>query len=199
MNPTLLKFVGFIRKRPSDKTISLMRIITWLIIICVIYFARNIYELDIPFYGEHLNAQTEVYIEYGLLLFGVWCIALGLFKNACLFKKEIFTKMQIAFWVILILLGGPIMDPDTRAITESAWPEINSEESVAVTTLWWEVESVGWTDLTLGWATASMKPAHNPSWILVILGLLPIALGLTGKWIPSTCLRYGQKVNKVRV
>ena len=88
------------------------------------------------------------------------------------------------------MIGGPLLDPDTRAVTQ--WEE--SEAQVAVTTEA-EVTELGAQNAE----KISVQAAHNFSWILILLGLVPIFSGITGKGTYTHCLKFREKIKTIRV
>lgn len=171
MNPKILKFAQMLAKRPSDTTISILRISIGLILIAIFYIARANYALDLPFDWE----KYETYIEYGLLIFGIFPLIAGL-TRFCWMKHKTLKKLQITLGIILIIIGGPIMDP-----VQVANQPVQEE------------------NIELGADITIPEAPHNPGWVVVLLGLIPLFMGITGKGTYSHCIKYKEKITKIRV
>lgn len=100
MNPKILKLAAILAKRPSNGTISVLRIAVGLALVAIFYLTRDNYALDLPFDWE----KHEVYIEYGLLIFGIVPVLAGI-TRICWMKHKTLRILQITLGLVLIIIG----------------------------------------------------------------------------------------------
>lgn len=190
MNPLLLKIAKFMAQRPKDRTIRLFHILMGLIIMEILWIAQDRSFLDIPFMGIQAP-HREKYIEYGLFVLGIIPLFKGLLPF-CLVKHGTLRIAQILLGILLILVGGPIMDPAVKAPTPKPDPAPTTQSAptwVPVTTT--SVFKIDfWTEKV---------PSSHPGALLVLLGTLWILVWATGKGTTEKCLRYKEVVKKIRV
>ena len=160
------KFIQFMQKRPTDKTI-----LVWRVIFGLIYIALMSYNLI------YLNkAIDDVYLEFSLLwmweitpwvrmdaweimifkyiLTWMWIIPIIMgITNMCIFRKKYVRFAQIFFWIFLFYIAWIIVD------------------------------------------TASL----DFDFIIWFMWLLPLLAWITGKCITTKCMKYWEKIIKIRV
>lgn len=178
MNPTLIKLAQFVARRPKDSTIRLMHIITGLLIIALLWWSQDRSVIDVPFMGVQ-SPETEQIIEYALLILAAFFIIRGII-TACVVKHAFLRWTQAIHGLLLIIVGGPMMDPLVRNIIT---PETTTTGGFQIDTTVAPIVEMSW----------------HPGIFLVLLGLLWIIMGITGKGTMSKCIRYGEVVKKIRV
>lgn len=176
MNPLLLKIAKVMAQRPQDRTIRIFHIVSWLVIIELLWYADARSILDIPFMGT-LDAAQEKNIHLGLMVIGLILVLRGLIPW-CLLKHKTLRIFQATIGLLLILIGGPIMDPIVREIPA---PQKKDAQGLTI--------DVGPT----------YKKSSHPGIIFILLWALWFFIGLTGKWTTEKCLRYKEVVKKIRV
>lgn len=127
MNPFLLKIAKFMAQRPKDSTIQMFHIVSGLVIIELLWYSQDHSILDIPFIGAQ-SAATEKTIEMWLLVVGLIPLLKGLMPW-CLIKHKTLRISQSILGLLLIIIGGPIMDP---IITKISAPEKKAENGFQI-------------------------------------------------------------------
>lgn len=178
MNPTLIKLAQFVARRPKDSTIRLIHIVSWIIIIALLWWSQERSVIDVPFMGAQ-STGTEQTIEYALLILSVFFIIRGA-VSYCVVKHKLLRWIQALHGLALIIVGGPMMDPFVRNIIT---PQ-------TITTGGFQIDTTIAPIVEMSW---------HPGIFLVLLGLFWIFVGITGKWTTSKCIRYGEVVKKIRV
>lgn len=142
------------KKRPSDKTILLSRILFWLIISGGLYY-NLIYlnkGLETNYFWVEVSESTILYIKYFFI--ALWIIPLILWiTNLCMFKSKFVRIIQIIFGILLFYVSAKIQESPTLDI-----------------------------DVLIGF-----------------MWLFPLFAWITGKCITTKCLKYWQKIEKIRV
>ncbi|MDD3302007.1 MAG: DUF2892 domain-containing protein [Candidatus Gracilibacteria bacterium] len=150
----MMGLINLLRKRPSDKTILISRIVFGLLLSGSLYY--NLISLgkglDPNFFWVDVSESTVTIIKYVFISLGLVPILLGV-TNLCLFKSKYVRIIQIVFGVVLFYISHKIQESPTLDI-----------------------------DVLIG-----------------LMGLFPLIAGITGKCITSKCLKYGQKIEKIRV
>ena len=150
----MMWFINFIRKRPSDTTIRVWRIIFWLLLASTAYY-NLIYQndaMETSFWGINISEQTALILKYVLIAMALIPVLVSII-NHCVAKAKYIRIAQIIFWIVLFIYAWLVKDT----------PDLDFDV------------------------------------LLVFLGFLPLIAGITGKCIPKPCLRYGEKVTKIRV
>jgi uncharacterized membrane protein YwzB len=173
MHPLILKFAQFVARRPSDKTIRLMHIITGLLIIAILWWAQDRSVIDIPFYKEE-PVDVSKKIEFILMILAFFFITRGL-VTVCIFKHKWLRITQAIHGLALIIVGGPMMDPIMTTVAS----DTNNAFNIA--------------------AGSVTQASWHPGVFLVLLGIFWILVGLTGKGTTEKCIRFGELVKKIRV
>ncbi len=123
MNPFLLKMAKFMAQRPKDSTIRMFHIVSGLVIIELLWYADSRSILDIPFL-DVLSPLQEKYAHLGLMILGLFLLLKGLLPW-CLIKHKTLRISQAIIGLLLIIIGGPIMD---AIVTEIPAPEKKDEK-----------------------------------------------------------------------
>ncbi|PID87502.1 hypothetical protein CSB07_00855 [Candidatus Gracilibacteria bacterium] len=146
--------IKFLKKRPSDKTIRISRIVFGLILIGALFY-NLIYldkAIDTEYFGQEIDEKGLMIAKYIMISLGIIPLIMGV-TNICLLKSKYMRIMQIFYAIVLFYVSS--------SIAES--PDLD-------------------IDVLVGF-----------------MGLLPLIAGITGKCITKNCLRYGEKVTKIRV
>lgn len=182
-----MKFVKFLSKRPSDVTIRVGRVLFGSTIIALLAMNLDTIHLVLPAQA----AAFEIQIKYGLFVFPIVPILMGIVP-ICLMRKKYMKRLQMSFGLMLILGGSyliadPIMpEPVTSTPTTVATASGSSGLDYASLTKVPEMP-------------AAPKAPLNVGFWIALLGILPLFAGITGKCILSGCLKYGEKITKIRV
>lgn len=176
MNPLLLKIAKFLSQRPKDTTIRLLHILSGVIIIGLLWIAQDSSILDIPFMTA-LNPAVEKNIEYGLLLLWLFPLIKGILPF-CLMKHRTLRISQAVLGLLLIIIGGPVMDPIVTTVSAPA--EKPADE------------------FQIDFGTREETSSH-PGIFLIFLGVFWMLVWATGKGTTEKCLRYREVVKKIRV
>lgn len=176
MNPLLIKAAKFVAQRPKDSTIRMLHIVSGLVIIQLLWYADSRSVLDIPFMNT-LSPAQEKNTHLGLMIVGLILVLRGLIPW-CILKHKSLRILQATIGLLLIIIGGPIMDPIVHTITAPA-----------------KKDAKGFT-IDAG---PTIKKSSHPGIILILLGALWFFVGLTGKGTTEKCLRYKEVVKKIRV
>jgi len=150
----MMWIINFIRKRPSDTTIRLWRIIFWLLLASTAYY-NLIYQgdaMEATFWGMEISNQTALILKYVLIVMAMIPVIVSIL-NQCVAKAKYIRIAQIVFWIVLFIFA-------------------------------WLIKDTADLDFDV---------------LVVFLGFLPLFAGITWKCIPKKCLRYGEKVTKIRV
>lgn len=142
------------RKRPSDRTILLSRILFWLILSGSLYY-NLIYLnkwLDTNFFWIEVSENTILILKYVFISLWVVPLLLGI-TNMCMFKSKIVRIIQIIFWITLFYVSAKIQESPTLDI------------DVLILFMWF----------------------------------LPLFAWITWKCITTKCMKYGEKIQKIRV
>ncbi len=148
--------LNFLKKRPSDKTIMIAKIIFWLLISISAYYSLIYGNTQIEtslFFGNLILSDNWVFITKYIIV-ALWLIPIIMWStNICLLKSKYMRYIQVFFWIILLYISNIIIS------TANLWVE----------TLYW------------------------------ILWIFPVFAWITWKCITTKCLRYKQKITKIRI
>lgn len=144
------------KKRPSDNTIKIGRILFWLILSWSLYY-NFFYQttpntLDPNFFWQDIAKENLKYIQYWFI--AIWIIPIFMWvTNICLLKKKYMRYIQVFFWIVLFYISSQIED-----------------------TAYLDVDVLIW-----------------------FMWVLPLIAWITGKCITSNCMKYMEKITKIRV
>lgn len=170
----MLKLIEFLRKRPSDKTILYGRVVFWTLIFLLLGVFFNDYSLSLP---DSLKSNEQA-IKYALFILGAVPIFMWA-SNICLAKRKYVKLIQIVFWIVLIVVWNNI---EMNANMEATQPSTTTQ-------------SASFDEIT-----KQTKKAPLEVWFwIALIGILPLLAGITGKCITEKCLKYGEKITKIRV
>lgn len=151
---TMMWFLKFMQKRPSDTTIKISRIVFGLILILTLYYNLIIQNgtLESDFFWIEVSKATQNYIKYAMM--ALWLIPIIMWvTNVCLLKKKYMRIVQIVFSILLFYISSKIVE----------WPDLDVDTLVAF--MW----------------------------------IFPLFAWITGKCITSNCMKYKEKITKIRV
>jgi hypothetical protein len=150
----MIGLINFLRKRPSDATIRIWRIIFGLLLILGWYY-NLIYqwdELQSSILWRDLSQNWVIYVKY--IIMALWIIPLFMWiSNCCLFKKKYIKIVQIIFGIILFYISSIIIE----------WPDLDFDS------------------------------------LLAFMWIFPLIWWITWKCITTKCLKYKEKIHKIRV
>lgn len=150
----MMWLIELLKKRPSDNTIRISRILFGLIYSWALYYNLIMQNdaIETNFFWQELSENWIIYMKY--IIIALWLIPIIMWlTNICLLKSLYMRIVQIIFWIILFYISWKIVE----------WPILD------VDTLIW------------------------------FMWLLPLLAWITWKCITTKCLRFWQKVTKVRV
>jgi len=147
-------FIKFMKKRPSDTTIRLARIIFGIILSWALYY-------NLIIQGDSIDSTlffmsfTEVQLDYFKYSFtALWIIPIIMWiTNMCLLKKKYIRIIQIIFGILLFYISSQIIE----------WPSL-------------DVDS-----------------------LILLMWIFPLLAWITWKCITTNCMRYAEKITKIRV
>ncbi|NDK08655.1 DUF2892 domain-containing protein [Candidatus Gracilibacteria bacterium] len=150
----MMGFINFMRKRPSDKTILLSRILFGLLLSGSLYYNLIFLDkgLDTNYFWVEVSEATITYIKYFFIALGIVPLLLGI-TNMCMFKSKIVRIIQIIFGITLFYVSAKIQESPTLDIDV----------------------------------------------LILFMGFFPLFAGITGKCITTKCMKYGEKIQKIRV
>lgn len=173
----MFKLIAFFQKRPTDRTIKIGQIIFGSVIAILLGLNLSTITLHLP---ETLKSY-EMEIIYGLFLFAVIPFIMGA-TEICVAKKKYVRIIQICFGITMMIVGNSVIDIKIAPIQDPiATSQSGSLDYGAITE-----------------TKTPSKPLDVGFWI-ALLGLFPLIAGITGKCIPSKCLKHGEIIKKIRV
>lgn len=173
----MFKLIEFFQKRPSNRVIRSGQMIFGTAIALLLGLNLDTITLHLP---EALKSY-ETGITYGLFIFAFVPFFMGA-TEICIAKRKYVRIIQICFGITLMVVGNSVIDIKTAPIQESVVTSQNGS-------------------LDYGAITESKTPSKplNVGFWIALLGLFPLVAGITGKCIPSKCLKYGEVIKKIRV
>jgi hypothetical protein len=168
----MFAFIEFLKKRPSDATIRIMRIVSGLLLAIVLGLA---YE-DMTVFGS-----ADIWARASLFILPVLLVLLGIF-DPCMLRRKYFRTAQLLFAVILFILSYSVVIPKSPAI-----PPVPQTASGT---------TVSFADVA--GSTVTKQPIDIGFW-LFLFAFFPLLAAATGKCISKKCFKYGEKITKIRV
>ena len=177
----LTRVARFVGQRPSDGTIRGIRVLFGVVLAGVLAYH---FEHFTVWVGSAL-ASSEVYFRYGLFVFALIPIIIGA-VNLCIAKRKIFRILEMVFGLVLIVVANVCIVDTPVAIAPvvpvATVPSGSYDAAIAVNKT----------------APSAPQSSHTAFWV-ALLGILPILGGASGKMITSGCMKYGEKIIKIRV
>jgi hypothetical protein len=118
----MIWLINFIKKRPSDKTILLSRIVFWLILSWSLYYNLIFLNkwLDTNFFWIDVSESTVLYIKYFFI--SLWFVPIIVWiTNVCLFKSLKIRILQIVYWILLFYISSKIQESPNLDIDVLIW------------------------------------------------------------------------------
>lgn len=146
--------INFLKKRPSDNTIRLARIIFAIIYIGALYYNLIIQNdaIEKVYFWQELSFNWVIYVKYAIM--ALWVVPLIMWvTNICLLKSKYMRIVQILFWITLFYISWKIIE----------WPDLDVDT------------------------------------LIFVMWFFPLLAWITGKCITTKCIRFMEKVTKVRV
>lgn len=200
----LLNLVKFVQSRPSDKFIRITRTLLWVFILSLL--AYEFYALEIAYIRQYLDSNTAY---ANLVLWIFWLVPLFFWITwMCAFKRANMKKFQMIFWFLMIICSYFII-PTYSSINSETIIEETKETDTEVMSGELSFDDVVNSDNNIleiynsdnTSSTVLKSPGSNiylPTFLFFI-GLILIIVWLTWKWITKSCLKYGEKITKIRV
>lgn len=170
----MLKIINFIKSRPSDHTIKLLRIWVGLVLTALLGLGYMTYEVLpslIPA-GIAQDITKIILIVFALLpvLWGIADLPLG--------KKKAVSYALSLFGLFWLIIGNLMMPVSPEVVAQPAasplsFAELSTRESVS-------------DPIDLGFYVA-------------LIGFVVLLVGWTGKFVTSRHLKHGEKITKIRV
>jgi hypothetical protein len=113
------------------------------------------------------------------MIFALFFLVRGLLTT-CILKQKWLRITQAIHGFILVMIGGPMMDPIVKSIITTP----------TTSTGGFQIDTTVASLVEMSW---------HPGVFLVLLWILWIFIGLTGKGTTEKCIRYGEIVKKIRV
>jgi len=175
----MFKFIEFLQKRPSDRTILNARMIFGVVIALLLGLNFSDITLNLP---ESLK-MYGLQIQYGLFIFAVVPFFMGA-TGICLAKRKYVRIIQIIFGIVLLVVGNALIDMKNAPTPES--------QSV-------QTQNTGALDYKTVAETTTPHKSLNVGFWIALLGIFPLGAGITGKCITSKCIKYKEIIKKIRV
>ena len=176
--PSMMQIAKLLAKRPTDTTIRIYRIVLGLLIGLVM-------ALDFGGFRVRFGGGIELYLRYALFLFALLPIVFGAL-GMCFARRKHVRWAEAIFGLLLIIIGQGFLVTDI-AVVAPALPQATQSGSVDYTAA-----------VSAPTSTAPTTPVHIGAW-LTLIALLPLLSGVTGKMVTSPCMKYKEKITKIRI
>lgn len=150
----MFKFIEFLQKRPSDRTILNARMIFGVVIALLLGLNFSEITLNLP---ESLEMYGQE-IQYGLFIFAVVPFLMGM-TGICLAKRKYVRIIQIIFGIVLLIIGNALID--TKDIS------VNSHQPT-------QTQNTGAIDYTTIAETQTTSKPMNVGFWIALLGVFPL-------------------------
>lgn len=205
-----MKIVRILLKRPSDKQIRFLRVLFGATLTYVLFSAHGNYVL-LP----AIWAPYDSIAQWALLILAFPALWGGL-TGICFAKKKTIRIGQLVLAVILFTLGGWLMRPlptqESATVpaptpvavapvaTGSVKPAVSFAEAITAPKTTATASGNTSFDQAVAQVVANQPTPSLPAGLWIsLLAWLPLVAGITGKTITSKCLKYGEKITKIRV
>lgn len=187
----MFKLIEFLRKRPSDRTIRILRTLGWGGLAgLMIYTAPHI---SLPFSGYY--SDYEIYMIYAIAgIFVILAVVFGVL-GLCVYKRSIMKKVQMITGILLVLLGSTISIIQSSEGSDTL-PCSDTETYNKLDGLPPCTEEVSLLDLS---RSSSSSSPLSPSIFLILIGIMTFIGGVTGKMVTQSCMKYREVITKIRV
>ena len=178
----MFKLIEFLKKRPTDITIRILRVMGFGGLAGLLIYTQPQYML--PFVNYY--SQYESYAVYALA--GIFVLIALVFGAAglCVFRRSTMKKVQMITGLLLMILGFSL---------SSQLPESSGSDIKCITGTKGGCDS----PINLSEYTTDSTSPLGPKAPLIIIGLLTLLGGLTGKMVTQSCAKYKEVIKKIRV
>ena len=162
--------------------IRILRVIGFGGLAALLIYSTSSYSLPLVRY----YAEYELYAKYALA--GILVIIALVFGAAglCVFKRSTMKKVQMITGLLLMVLGLSLstqLPTNSQAASKCLEASKNSCNS----------------PINLSEYTTKTSSPFTPVAPLIIIGLLTLLGGLTGKMVTNSCTKYKEVIKKIRV
>lgn len=172
----MFQLIEFLKKRPSDLTIRVIRFLLTVAVVALLIVFKADYKL--PFEDSFVAYKDYILYAFGALM-AIRTIVMDVFGK-CVFKRATVKKLQMICGLFLIILGFVISPVEVKVVTDCVSPQANCSISLD------QLQSV-------------QKDIVNVGLYLILIGLFALLGGATGKIVTEKCLKYGETIKKIRV
>ncbi len=180
----MFQLVEFLKKRPSDLTIRLIRALLSIGMATILIYAIHQYTLPLESkyiaYADYAKyAIAAIFVLHALIFGGI---------GICFCKRGLMKKIQMASGLGMIVLGSfiaPTIPTNNTNLTRCI-DSVNSNTRC--------VDSVSVSEA----AKSTSAPIHVGGW-MVLYGVFALLAGVSGKMVTSKCLKHGEIITKIRV
>jgi hypothetical protein len=167
----MFQLIEFFKKRPSDMTIRIIRILFSLGIASLLVLTAGDYTLPFqPYYEAY-----ALYAKYALAaVFVLHAIVFG-FVGICFCKRTTMKRIQMIVGLLMIIAGNLMGTVEVQ-------PTVPAGSTVSLSSL----------------GNETREPVDTGFYV-ALLGFLPLLSGITGKMIMSKCMKHGEAITKIRV
>ncbi len=114
---TMMKLLGLLMKRPTDKQVRYAKIIIWVLLIIIWIVAFNLQNLTLEdsLFGIALSSDAKIYISYTIM--AIWAIPIVLgWLDINVLSRGRTRILQIAFGITLFIISGMFVDTATLSV-----------------------------------------------------------------------------------
>ena len=178
----MFKLIEFLKKRPTDTMIRNLRVIGFGGLAGLLIYTQPQYSLPLVSY----YSQYESYAVY--VVAGIFVLIALVFGAAglCVFRRSTMKKVQMITGLLLMILGFSL---------SSQLPEFNESRTKCIT----GSKCIDNSPINLSEYTSPTSSPIGPKAPLIIIGLLTLLGGLTGKMVTQSCAKYKEVIKKIRV
>jgi len=173
----MLGLLTTLQKRPSDRYIRIFRVIIGASLLSLMLL--NAANINFSFVQNNENLRLG--LIYFLAALGCAPIFSGI-TNVCLTRKKYVQRMQMGIGVLLFLLSFFMYVPSAQVAAPT--PAVSASGTVDFQNL-----------------TTQTQPTtpFSPSPWVGLIGFIFLIAGATGKCITEKCMKYAEKITKIRV
>ena len=113
----MMKLLGLIMKRPTDKQVRMAKIVLGIMLILTGIVAFNVERLALEnsVFGIALNDNVKIYLSYAIMAIGIIPLVLGGLDINVLSRGR--TRiLQIVFGVLLMIISGMFVDTASLSV-----------------------------------------------------------------------------------
>lgn len=171
----MFKLIEFLKRRPSDMTIRIIRTLLSLMMATLLIYTNKNFILPLQsFYVEYAS-----WIVYGLAaIFVVHALVFGVL-GLCVYKRTTMKKIQMVCGLACVVIGTGISYdvPVPTTATEIPGSTVSLSEIVEKST---------------------PDPINVGGW-MILYGIFTLIAGISGKMITQKCSKHKEVITKIRV